>query len=126
MKKLKECYSNKAIKMGVISWSSDIQDIEDLKEFIFWISIEKMSDKMRRYLNFQNEAIRCLSDILINYSHSKLNSIFRNNHISLLFSYYKQNWFQTMLDTIPDHKKKIYTKAADDLAFNFSQNRKYY
>ena len=45
---------------------------EELKEFICWMAIAKVTDKTRRLFNYQNKSIKDMADILSHYSHTKL------------------------------------------------------
>mmetsp|Transcript_9354 Transcript_9354/g.10577 ORF Transcript_9354/g.10577 Transcript_9354/m.10577 type:complete len:108 (+) Transcript_9354:237-560(+) len=94
----------------------------DFKEFVCWMAISKMTHRAKPLFNYNNETIRTLSDILSNYSHSKLNALYKCKYAAKIFKYFIKNCLASTLSHFPEHRQIIYTKAAVDILHNFVQS----
>lgn len=119
MEEIKALLLKEAVKLDL--YNPDIWNDSEFKEFVWWMAISKLTHRTKPFFDYNNEAIKILSDVLGHYSHSKLTSFYKNMSICKLFKYYIENCFQEIIKNFPEFKRNIYTKAAVDMVRMFQK-----
>ena len=92
--------------LNLIPKNSSQEEFEDL---LCWIGFPKITAKIHKLFNDNNNAISILEDILLNYSHRKLNKVYENKQIMSLFKYFADFGKEKFI-------KGIIHNAEDDLS----------
>ena len=86
------------------------------------MAISKVTKRARPMLDYENKTIKRLSDILQNYSHTKLKDLYGNKNIGRIYKYFIENCLDKSFNQYPEYKRIIYKKAAMDIAQGFKYN----
>ena len=86
--------------LGLLNLMPKETKINIFEELICWLSFPKITSKVQNLFNTENHAINILNDILSNYSHRKLISVFENKEIMSLFGYFIINGKEKFMDGV--------------------------
>ena len=68
------------------------QDLDDeFEDLIYWLSFPKITKKVMNLTKDANSSIAILYEVLSNYTHHKLELVFKNKNIMALFGYFNRN-----------------------------------
>ena len=73
---------------GVYDFNWTQEYANDYESFIYWLSFPKITQKVMRLSTSKLSAINLFHDLLMNYSHQKLDIIFENKVIMSIFRYF--------------------------------------
>ena len=79
---------NRARKLGILELAPDDSSYDSFEELIIFLGYAKITKQVRKMFNADNSAIHLIEDVLTNYSHQKLNKMFKNKEIKVLFKYF--------------------------------------
>lgn len=84
----------------------------DLKELICWMAMSKNTAKAKSLFDTSNKSIAILEEVLTKYSHKKLEQIYEDKNISMIFEYFINNGLGDFIKRCPKSKKRLYKKHA--------------
>ena len=79
---------NRARKFGILELAPDDSSYDSFEELIIFLGYAKITKQVRKMFNTNNSAIHLIEDVLTNYSHQKLNKMFKNKEIKVLLRYF--------------------------------------
>ena len=100
---------SKAKCLGLITLKSDLTLNDDFENLIYWMSTPKITKKVMNLSISKNSSIILLHDIILNYSHHKLNRVFNDKNIMNLFSYFIKFGKNNFMQGIEDFKQNQWT-----------------
>ncbi|CAI2359783.1 unnamed protein product [Moneuplotes crassus] len=113
---------HEAQRLNIIN-SEESEQIGDLNEFLCWMAMSKNTQKTKSLFDVNNKSILLMNEILSKYSHSKLEGLYGDSNIGMLFHYFIINGLEDFLDACPSDKKDLYQKYSLLICNNF---RNYY
>ena len=73
---------------GMYDYNWAQENVNDYESFIYWLSFPKITQKVMRLSTSKLSAINVFHDLLMSYSHQKLDMIFENKVIMSIFKYF--------------------------------------
>ncbi|CAI2380882.1 unnamed protein product [Moneuplotes crassus] len=89
------------------------ENSEDFKELVCWLAMRKMTKLTKGLFNYKNGAIRLLSDILVKYSHSKLEKVLQSRLIGKAFKFFVEHGLEEFISGLPQKSQDVYRKTAE-------------
>lgn len=110
---LKQQLLDDAEELGLYNPRNTEENSEDFKELVCWLAMRKMNKMTKGLFNYKNEAIRLLSDVLVKYSHSKLEKVLQNRLIGKAFKFFVEQGLEEFISSLPQKSQDIYRNTAE-------------
>ena len=86
----KLCLYERAKELGLLNLKPKNESSLEFEDFIWWLGFVKITKKVRMMFSSDNPAINIMEDLILNYSHHKLQLTLKNESIKVLLAYFIQ------------------------------------
>jgi len=83
--------------------------------------MSKNTSKTKDLFDYENKSISLLGEALTKYSHGKLESLYKNSNIKLLFEFFVLHGGRDFLAGIPKGKRGLYQETIVEMYHNFCE-----
>ena len=89
-----------AEKLGLLRLRPDNASETEFNNFVCWLGFAKVTKSVKSLFGCENSAINTMENILMNYSHHKLNEILKNEQVRVLMRYFISHGKQRFLNNL--------------------------
>ncbi|CAI2369150.1 unnamed protein product [Moneuplotes crassus] len=89
-------------------------------EFVCWMAMSKNTSKAKSLFDNSNQSISEFEDVLVKYSHKKLERIYENKDIAQTYKYFIENGIECFLQKCPEDKREVYLNCSMNIYNKFN------
>ena len=99
--------------------------IDSMYNIIYWMACtQKLKNSYKAYFR-NNIEIKLINDILKSYSHTKMDKMFENDNLKILFEFFVENHKADLLSKYTGEQKTRYEAEIDEILYNFRHSNQF-